>query len=95
VTGERHRLRLLVTGRVQGVFYRASLQCEARRLRVAGWVRNRRDGAVEAEAEGAPDAVRELVAWARLGPPGAAVRDVTVTPLAVRGAEEGDFVVHH
>jgi acylphosphatase len=94
VSPERQRLRLLVTGRVQGVWYRASLQREARRLAVAGWVRNRRDGAVEAEAEGTPDALRQLVDWARLGPPGADVRDVAVTPLDA-GGDGGDFVVHH
>jgi acylphosphatase len=57
-------------------------------------VRNRRDGAVEAEAEGTPDALRQLVDWARLGPPGADVRDVAVTPLDA-GGDGGDFVVHH
>lgn len=92
---ERQRVRLVVTGRVQGVWYRASLQREARRLAVAGWVRNRRDGAVEAEAEGAPDAIRQLVGWARLGPPGSDVRDVAVMPLDAGDGDGGDFVVRH
>ena len=93
----RQRVRLVVTGRVQGVWYRASMQREARRLGLAGWVRNRGDGAVEAEAEGAPDAIGRLAAWARTGPPGARVEDVDVTPLAAGdgGGGGSDFVVRH
>jgi acylphosphatase len=85
---------VVATGRARGFWPRASLPREAPRLAVAGWVRNRRDGAVEAEAEGTPDALRQLVDWARLGPPGADVRDVAVTPLDA-GGDGGDFVVHH
>jgi acylphosphatase len=95
VSSERQRVHLLVTGRVQGVWYRASLQREARRLSIAGWVRNRRDGAVEAEADGAPDAIAQLVAWARVGPAGAEVHDVAVTPLGAGAREGGSFVVRH
>jgi acylphosphatase len=95
MTTDRERVRLVVTGRVQGVWYRASLQREARRLQVAGWVRNRHDGAVEAEVEGAPDAIAELVAWARLGPAGAEVSDVTVTPLGAGTTGGGAFVIRH
>jgi acylphosphatase len=86
------RARLVVTGRVQGVWYRGSMQEEAGRLAVAGWVRNRPDGAVEAEVEGERDAVEALIAWAREGPPGARVRDVAVTWLPARG-ERGGFAV--
>lgn len=86
------RARLLVTGRVQGVWYRGAMQDEAARLGVAGWVRNRADGGVEAEAEGARDAVEALLAWAREGPPAARVEDVTVTWLPPRG-ERGGFAV--
>jgi acylphosphatase len=62
------RRRVVVTGRVQGVFFRDGTRTEARRRGVAGWVRNRDDGAVEAVLEGEPDAVEALVAWLRHGP---------------------------
>src|SRR5262249_32276524 len=65
------RARLTIRGRVQGVWYRGSMQEEARRLHVGGWARNEHDGSVAAEVEGPRDAVERLIAWARQGPPGA------------------------
>ncbi len=81
--GTRVRLRLHITGRVQGVWYRGATEAEARRLGVAGWVRNLPDGSVEAMIEGEPSAVRALADWCRCGPPGARVRDVTEQPEPV------------
>jgi acylphosphatase len=74
------RVRLRITGRVQGVWYRGATEAEARRLGVAGWVRNLPDGSVEAVIEGEPATVRALVAWCRTGPPGARVQDVSEQP---------------
>ena len=70
------QVHLIVRGRVQGVFFRAATQREARRLGVSGWVKNRSDGAVEILAEGEESALRELCIWAERGPTGARVDDV-------------------
>jgi acylphosphatase len=72
------RVRAVVSGRVQGVWYRESCRREAERLGVAGWVRNRPDGRVEIEAEGPRPAVDALLTWAGHGPPGAMVDRVAV-----------------
>jgi acylphosphatase len=82
------RAHVVVTGRVQGVFFRASCVREASARGLGGWVRNRRDGSLEAAFEGDPDAVAELVRWCRAGPPGASVDDVDVRdemPIGERG----------
>lgn len=72
------RRRVVVHGRVQGVFFRASARQEAASREVAGWVLNRADGAVEAVFEGAPEAVDALVTWCRQGPGQATVEHVEV-----------------
>jgi acylphosphatase len=81
--------RLQISGRVQGVGFRYAMQHEATRLGVVGWVRNRRDGSVEALAQGAVEPVDALIAWARRGPPGARVADLQVAPLAESEALAG------
>lgn len=75
----RTRVRLRITGRVQGVWYRGATEVEARRLGVDGWVRNLPDGSVEALVEGDPEALRALAAWCRTGPSGARVDAVVET----------------
>ena len=60
---------MIVSGRVQGVYYRGTCRAVARELGVRGWVRNRSDGTVEVVAEGSRDAVGDLIAWCRQGPP--------------------------
>jgi acylphosphatase len=74
-------LQLRITGRVQGVGYRYALRQEAEKLGVRGWVRNRHDGSVEAVLQGEQSSLDAVVAWARRGPKGSAVADVTSTPL--------------
>jgi acylphosphatase len=78
------RCRAVVSGRVQGVFYRDTCQRVASGLGVRGWVRNRPDGTVEVVAEGERSAVDALLDWCREGPPRAHVVGVAVTdePLA-------------
>ncbi len=83
------RVRAIVTGRVQGVFFRASTAAEARRLGVVGWVKNRADGRVELEAEGADDRIASLVAWCEHGPPAASVSGVAVDELAPTATDRG------
>ena len=70
---------LVVHGRVQGVGYRDSMQMEATRLGVTGWVRNRKDGTVEAVVHGWADDVAKILNWARHGPPGTHVASMQVS----------------
>jgi acylphosphatase len=78
------RCRVIVSGRVQGVFFRDTCQRVASGLGVRGWVRNRPDGTVEVAAEGSREAVDALLDWCRDGPPRASVVAVEVhdEPLA-------------
>lgn len=72
------RRRVVVHGRVQGVFFRDSCRQEAEAAGVAGWVRNEPDGTVAAAFEGAPDGVRRMVDWCRSGPAYARVSGIDV-----------------
>ena len=83
--------RATVRGRVQGVWFRESARRRADQLGVGGWVRNRADGAVEAELEGARDDVEVLTDWFRRGPSGAQVERLEVEDAAPTG--EAGFTV--
>jgi acylphosphatase len=86
------RAHIIVSGLVQGVFYRATMQEVARSLGVTGWVRNLPDGRVEAVAEGDEEAVKKLIEWAWRGPRLARVENVEVKWEDYRG-EFRDFYI--
>jgi acylphosphatase len=72
------QIHIKVEGRVQGVFFRASAQREAKRLGLTGWVRNRNDSSVELVAEGEETGIKDLIAWAQSGSTAARVEKVDV-----------------
>ena len=77
--------RLVISGIVQGVGFRYAMMSQARLLGVAGWVRNRRDGSVEAKIAGDAAQVEAMLAWSRIGPAGGSVDRLIVEPAV------GDF----
>jgi acylphosphatase len=79
------RARIVISGRVQGVYFRASARDVARARRLSGWVRNRTEGDVEAVVEGEEAAVQAFLKWCHHGPPGAYVTNVQVTPELYTG----------
>jgi acylphosphatase len=79
-------VEVVVTGRVQGVAFRAYCQQEATRCGVTGWVRNQPDGSVAAHFEGPATAVERMVGWCREGPSYAVVTGVDVRPTQPTGA---------
>lgn len=85
------RRHVIVSGSVQGVFFRQSTCDQARAHGVCGWVRNRPDGSVEAVFEGSPDAVEAMAAWCAHGPPMARVTAVEASEEAPEGLD--GFVV--
>lgn len=87
----RTRIVARITGLVQGVNYRATARREARRLGLAGWVRNEPDGSVRIDVEGDQPALDAFLAWCAEGPPGARVAAVERTPAAPVGHE--DFTI--
>ena len=85
--GQVIRVHATISGRVQGVWYRGSMAERARELALAGWVRNRADGRVEAVIEGPRVRVEELLAWCRKGPAGARVQALATREENAEGLE--------
>ena len=83
--------KFIVSGRVQGVFFRASTRAEAERLGLSGHARNLADGSVEVVAYGAAAALRELDAWLQHGPPSARVQLVVRSELAAESSDGSGF----
>lgn len=77
-----------VSGKVQGVFYRASTKKAAERLGVKGWVRNKEDGSVLIEAEGSEGQMKDFIGWCRQGPPFAQVEKVDIEEKPVTGYQD-------
>lgn len=88
------RARVVVRGRVQGVFFRAETQRAAEARKVTGWVRNRPDGTVEAVFEGTEKSVFSVVEWCKSGSPQAVVEDVAVDWSAFQGEFPGFEITH-
>jgi len=86
------RRRVVVHGRVQGVYFRADCASAARAHGVSGWVSNQPDGTVYAEFEGTPEAVDAMIAWCHTGSPRSTVTRLDVTPLDPTG--DTGFSVH-
>ena len=80
-TSSPQTLRLLITGHVQAVGFRMSMQRAAEQRAVVGWVRNRADGNVEAVIQGSDESIDSLLEWARQGPRGARVDRVDPSPI--------------
>ena len=97
------KVRLIVKGRVQGVFYRQQTKQTAVSMGISGWVRNRSDGAVEVEALGSKEQLQELIDWCKQGPPHARVESVdcqwldsddnTPASIAISSSTTGRFEV--
>ena len=85
----RVEAQVVVSGKVQGVWFRAATQAQAKAEGVSGWVRNRPDGSVEALVQGGEAAVDRLVDWMRHGPPGARVTDIRVDRRPAGAFHEG------
>jgi acylphosphatase len=91
--GPMVRAKLVISGWVQGVYFRASARDVAYAQRLSGWVRNRMDGTVEAVVEGEKAAVQAFIAWCQNGPPGAEVTEVQVTMESYADEYQGFRIV--
>jgi len=94
VSSRKSRAHVLVSGKVQGVYFRQNTKQVATRHKVVGWVRNLPDGRVEAVFEGDEVAVNEVIKWCHIGPPKASVQDVNVKFTKYTG-EFADFNINY
>lgn len=88
------RYRIIISGRVQGVWYRQSMLEVAKSLNIKGWVRNLPDGKVEACVEGEEEALKKIIQWCRIGPPHASVEDVEIEEELLSN-EFKDFIIRY
>jgi acylphosphatase len=86
------RIRLQISGKVQGVWYRASTQQKAQELGLTGWVRNEPDGSVLAEAEGTANQLADFAAWCHQGPTHARVSGVAKTDISPVGSTSFEII---
>ena len=91
---EKTSVRLLVNGKVQGVYFRLNMQEIAKKNSVFGWVRNLTDGRVEALLEGNKDGVNQVIEWSKKGPENARVDDLKIDYLQYEG-KFADFIIQH
>ncbi len=84
-------LNIVVSGKVQGVFYRANTQLECQKLGICGFVRNESNGDVYIEAEGTQEQLDQLVKWCKIGPSKANVKEVVVTKGIIK--EHSSFLI--
>ena len=89
---ENRRVHVLISGIVQGVFFRYNTRLKAGELNIKGWVRNRWDGRVEAVFEGESGNIDKMIAWCHQGPPGARVEDVVVDEEEYIGESDSFFI---
>ncbi len=85
---DKKTVHVYIKGKVQGVFFRANTKEQAEKLNVQGWVRNMRDGRVEALFEGDPDAVDAMISWCHNGPELSFVEEVTVQQISSSGCSD-------
>ncbi len=88
------RIRVYISGVVQGVFFRAATRRAAADLNLTGWVRNTEDGRVEAVFEGEDGEIDKMLAWCKIGPPAAKVENITTAEEHYTGGFHGFSIKH-
>jgi acylphosphatase len=85
---EKKTVHLLIEGKVQGVFYRASARDKASELKITGWVKNTKEGNVEIVCQAAEPVLQQFINWCRQGPPKAKVEDLKVTEISAANFQD-------